>query len=114
MFGTTYALQLLAAFTVAVSGVGEEGGCSSCSNQAGILLVPIFGPVVVSLDPPGQRATSLAIGFTLGGLELAGAAMLIVGEIGHEVPQEPYSSSRIAFFPFVAPQAQGLTMSMRW
>ncbi len=113
MFGATYALQLLAALAVAVSGT-DSGGCSSCSNQAGILLIPILGPVVVSLDPPGQGAGSLAIGFTLGGLELAGAAMLIVGLIGHDVPQAPYSYGRIAFLPFVAPQTQGLTMSMRW
>ena len=114
MFGTTYALQLLAAFAVAVSGPAEGNGCSSCSNQAAILLVPVFGPAIVSLDPPGQGAASLAIGFTLSGLELAGVAML-VGVIGHDVPQTAYSSySRIAFLPFVAPQAQGLTMSMRW
>jgi hypothetical protein len=78
------------------------------------MLVPIFGPVVVSLDPPGQGAASLAIGFTLAGLEVAGAAMLIVGLIGHDVAQAPYSYSRIAFLPFVAPQDEGLTMSMRW
>jgi hypothetical protein len=113
VFGATYALQLLAAFAVAVSGT-DSGGCSYCSNQAGILLIPILGPVVVSLDPPGQGAGSLAIGFTLGGLELAGAAMLVVGLIGHDVPQAPYSYGRIAFLPFVAPQTQGLTMSMRW
>ncbi len=113
MFGVTYALQLLAAFALAVSGT-DSGGGSSCSNGAGILLIPILGPVVVSLDPPGQGAASLAIGFSLGGLELAGAAMLVVGLIGHDVPEAPYSYSRVAFLPFVAPRSQGLTMSMRW
>src|SRR3954452_8000062 len=101
------------ALAVAAGGI-DSGGCSSCSNGAGILLIPILGPVVVSLDPPGQGAGSLAIGFTLGGLELAGAAMLIVGLIGQDVPQAPYSYGRIAFLPFVAPQTQGLTMSRRW
>ena len=113
MLGTTYGLQLLAALALAAGDPGE-GGCSSC-NQAGILLVPILGPVVVSLDPPGQDAASLAIGFTFAGLELAGAAMLIVGLIGHDVPQAPNSSyGRIAFLPLVAPQAEGLSMLMHW
>jgi len=113
VLGTTYGLQLLAALTFAI-GVPDDGGCSSC-NQAGILLVPIIGPLVISLDPPGQDAASLAIGFTFAGLELAGAAMLIVGLIGHDVPQAPYSSSsRIAFLPLVAPQAEGLSMLMHW
>jgi len=114
VFGTTYGLQLLAAFAIAVAGSAEGGGCSSCSNGAGIMLIPFLGPVVVWLDPPGQGSASLAIGFTFSGLELAGAAMLIVGLIGHDVPQAPYSYSRIAFLPFVAPQAQGLSMAMRW
>jgi hypothetical protein len=51
MLGTTYGLQLLVALTFAI-GDPEEGGCSSFCNQAGIMLVPIFGPVVISLDPP--------------------------------------------------------------
>ena len=62
VLGTTYALQLLVAFAVAVSGPGLGNGCSSCSNQAAILLVPVFGPAIISLDPPGQGAASLAIG----------------------------------------------------
>ena len=114
VFGATYGLQLLAAFALAVGGSADGGGCSSCSNGAGILLIPILGPVVVSLDPPGQGAGSLAIGFTLGGLELAGAAMLIVGLIGHDVPQAPYSYGGIALLPFVTPKAEGLSASMRW
>ena len=117
MLGTTYGLQLLAAFAVGVSGTADSGGCSSCSNQAGILLVPFIGPVLVSLDPPGQGAASLAIGFTMAGVEVAGAAMLIVGLIGHDVPEPPYSSNgRIAFgCPLWHHRLRGShPMSMRW
>jgi hypothetical protein len=114
IFGTTYALQVLAALAVAAAGSVDGNGCGSCSNGAAIMLIPVVGPAVISLDPPGQGSASLAIGFTFSGLELAGMTMLIVGLIGHDVPQPAYSYSRIAFLPFVAPQAQGLSMSMRW
>ena len=78
------------------------------------MLIPIVGPAVISLDPPRQGAASLALGLTLSGLELAGMAMLIVGLIGHDVPQPPYSYGPVAFLPFVTPKAEGLSVSMHW
>ena len=113
VFGATYALQLLAAFAVTVVGSGDGQCDSSCSNQAGLALLPIAGPWLSDGTDPhhGSRTPDLIFG----GIEAAGLAMLIVGLYGHDVLVGPPPEDRnLTFLPFVTPQAEGLSMAMRW
>ena len=50
-----------------------------------------------------------------GGIEAVAVTFLIVGLVGHDVPVVPPPQGRdLAFLPFVTPQAEGLSMLMRW
>lgn len=113
VFGATYALQLLAAFSVQLVGNIDQGCNSSCSNQAGLLLMPIVGPWLS--DGADPHHGSLTPDLIYGGIEAAGLVMLIVGLYGHDVLVRPPSEDRnLTFLPFVTPQAEGLSMAMRW
>jgi hypothetical protein len=51
----------------------------------------------------------------LAGIEAVGLAFLIVGLVGHDVPAGPTPPAQnLTFLPFVTPEAEGLSMSMRW
>jgi hypothetical protein len=52
---------------------------------------------------------------TLGTIGALGGTLLIVGLMGHDVPAPPTPQGRnLTFLPFVTPQAEGLSMAMRW
>jgi hypothetical protein len=118
VLSTTYLFQLFIAAEVAVT---ANYTCNYCSKQAGLLLIPIAGPWLgarvsgysVWWSVPGDGSSLTYLIWS--GLEAAGAAMLIVGLVGHDVPEEPASKGRnLTFFPFVAPQAEGLSALMHW
>jgi hypothetical protein len=110
VFGLLYSVQLIAALGV---GAADDQGCNSvCSNQQGLLLVPIFGPWLS--DGADPHHGSLTPDLIYGGIEAAGLAMLLVGLVGHDVPAGPTRDRNLTFLPFVTPQAEGLSMAMRW
>ena len=51
---------------------------------------------------------------TLGTIGVLGGTLLIVGLVGHDVPARAPQGRNLAFLPFVTPQAEGLSMAMRW
>ena len=51
---------------------------------------------------------------TLGTIGVLGGTLLIVGLVGHDVPAPTPQGRNLAFLPFVTPQAEGLSMAMRW
>jgi hypothetical protein len=111
VFGLLYSAQLIAALG---AGSTDGQGCdSSCSNQAALLLLPIAGPWLS--DGAAPHHGSLTPDLIFGGIEAAGLVMLIVGIAGHDVLVGPPPEDRnLAFLPFVTPQAEGLSMAMRW
>ena len=111
VFGLLYSVQLIAALGVGAS--YEDQGCNSvCSNQQGLLLLPIAGPWLS--DGADPHHGSLTPDLIYGGIEAAGLVMLIVGLVGHDVPAGPTPGRNLTFLPFVTPQAEGLSMAMRW
>ena len=115
---TTYVFQLFIAAEVAAT---ANYTCNYCSKQAALLLIPIAGPwlggrvsdysVWWSVPGDGTRQAYLI----WSGLEAAGAAMLIVGAVGHDVPQDPSAQRRsLTFMPFATPRTEGFLVSMRW
>jgi hypothetical protein len=111
VFGLLYSVQLIAALGV---GAADDQGCNSlCSNQQGLLLLPIAGPWLA--DGADPHHGSLTPDLIYGGVEAAGLAMLIVGLYGHDVLVGPTPKHRnLTFLPFKTPQAEGLSMAMRW
>jgi hypothetical protein len=110
VFGLLYSVQLIAALGF---GADDQGCDSSCSNQRGLILLPIVGPWLS--DGADPHHGSLAPDLIFGGVEAAGLAMLIVGLVGHDVlVGPPPEDGNLAFLPFVTPQAEGLSMAMRW
>jgi hypothetical protein len=60
----------------------------------------------------GSQTASL---IAFGGLEAIGVACLIVGIVGHDVPVGATPQGRnVALLPFLTPEAQGISMRMRW
>jgi hypothetical protein len=111
VFGLLYSVQLIAALGVGAS--YDDQGCNSvCSNQQGLLLLPIAGPWLS--DGADPHHGSLTPDLIYGVVEAAGLAMLLVGLVGHDVLEAPKPDRNLTFLPFVTPQAEGLSMAMRW
>jgi hypothetical protein len=111
MFLPAYLLQVLAAAGISLS--ATDSSCSSCSKQAKLFLIPVLGPSLGSRADP--QPGSIVPYLVWGGLEAAGATMLIVGLVGHDVPLEPIAQGRnLTLLPFVTPQAEGLSLLMDW
>jgi hypothetical protein len=108
-----YIVQVLAAAGTSLS--ATDSSCSCYSKEAKLFLIPIAGPWLASRAAPQQEQGSPLPYLIWGGLEAAGAAMLIVGLVGHDVPQEPFARGRnLTLLPFVTPQAEGLSFLMHW
>jgi hypothetical protein len=106
----TYLLQPLLAFGVTLSGI--DGAPPGNYGQAGLLtLIPIIGPWVGPSSVGEPLDARLTVAWC--GLELAAVAMIIAGEIGHDVPREP-AESKVSLAPFVTPEARGLSLRLRW
>jgi hypothetical protein len=113
MLVPAYVLQLVAAWGISLSGIDSE--CDDCSKQAHLMLIPIFGPWLANNAAPKLEQGSSTPYLIWGGLEAAGLAMVLVGLVGHDVPQEPIPQGpKLTFLPFVTPQAEGLSVLMHW
>ena len=84
--------------------------CSYCEKAAALTLIPIVGPWLGSREAGTPDDKSALI---FGGIEAAAVAMLVVGLVGHDVPEEP-EGSKVSLAPFVTPEAGGLSLRMRW
>jgi hypothetical protein len=114
MIVPAYLLQVVAAAGTSLS--GTFSGCPSCYKKQGdLLLIPIAGPWLANRAAPQQERGSSTPYLIWGGLEAAGLAMVLVGLIGHDVPQEPIPQGpSLTLLPFVTPQAEGLSVLMHW
>src|SRR5579871_355062 len=105
-----YALQMLLSFGVTLSGI--DGAPPGNYGQAGLLtLIPILGPWLGPSSVGEPLDTRLVLAW--GGIEAAAIAMIIAGEVGHDVPQGS-DGSKVSLAPFVTPAASGLSVRMHW
>ena len=80
----------------------------------GCLLWTAVG-VSSSIDCTTNCGFSTGDALALGTIGALGGTLLIVGLVGHDVPASPIPRGRnLTFLPFVTPQAEGLSMAMRW
>ena len=114
MIVPAYLLQVVAAAGTSLSATFST--CNSCySTEAKLLLIPIAGPWLANRATPQQEQGSSTPYLIWGGLEAAGLALVLVGLIGHDVPQEPIPQGpNLTLLPLVTPQAEGLSVLMHW
>ena len=119
-FGVGYGAALLAGLVV--TSARPEDDCGLCSSQhpqdspAPLVLVPVVGPLLEWWRAPTSSRGSPLVWSAWSGLEAAGAVMLIVGLVGHDVvewrpvPEGP----RVRVVPAVTPQSGALSLDVSW
>jgi hypothetical protein len=121
-FGLSYTLAVLVSVNLWGRDYGvdpEEGPCRTCKALALSLDIPVAGPLIAYTQaPPGDRPWQLLLVTGVwSAVQAAGAAMLVVGLIGHDVPQEPVVTVRhtkISVVPFVTPEGGMLALRTPW
>jgi hypothetical protein len=117
VFGISYGLAVIPGLIYALvpsppaNSISNDVACdSTCKSQGALLLVPVAGPLL-GIDNK--------VGLLWSGIQAAGLAMLIVGLVGHDVPQtqlsiESPTPSKVSVVPFITAQGGTLSMRMAW
>jgi hypothetical protein len=105
-----YLLQMLLSLAYSPTIQTYDEPCSYCAKATALTLIPIVGPWLGSREAgtPDDKGALI-----FGGIEAAAAAMIIIGLVGHDVPEER-EGSKGSLAPFVTPEAGGLSARMRW
>jgi hypothetical protein len=117
-YGFAFIVGVINALTPSLpaNSISSDVACdSTCKEEGALLLVPVAGPLL-STELSPQNATGTKVALIWSGVEAAGLAMIIVGLIGHDVPQaqlptEAPALGRVSVVPLVTPE--GGTLSMR-
>jgi hypothetical protein len=105
-----YLLQVLSTLAYSPTIQTYDEPCSYCEKAEALTLIPIVGPWLGAREAgtPDDKGALI-----FGGIEAAAVAMIIVGLVGHDVPEEP-DGSKVSLAPFATAQAGGLSLRMRW
>jgi hypothetical protein len=113
-FQVSWGLALLTGITAFAGCIDSDPGCPRGPE---LFMIPIAGPLIVASGHyegvPSSWAPVL-VGWGL--VQAAGAAMLLVGLAGHDVPASPRvpPPPRISLAPLLSPQARGLALGVTW
>jgi hypothetical protein len=113
VFGLVYGITLMGAI---ISWNGVDGPCSDCHSQSLLWSIPVAGPWAANFSaPPDERVPTLFVA-AWSGLEAAGLAMIIAGDIGHDVTLSTPSATpaKVSVVPLVTPQAGMLSLRTSW
>ena len=117
VFGISYGLAVIPGAIYALvpspppNSISSDVACdSACKSQGALLLIPVVGPLF---------AIGGKVGLVWSGVQTAGLAMLLVGLVGHDVPQprpskESPTTSKVSVVPFITAQGGTLSMRMAW
>jgi hypothetical protein len=113
VFALVYGVTLTGAI---ISWDGIDGPCSDCHSQSLLWSIPVAGPWAANLSAPPDERVSTWFVAAWSGIEAASLAMIIVGAIGHDVPQEPLPATptKVSLVPLLTPQGGALSFRMRW
>jgi hypothetical protein len=123
VFLVSYGAALLAGtFTLLTPGpssnsVSNDLACdSTCKKQGALVLLPVVGPLL-SFQTGPHNPSDTKIGLWWSGIEAVGLTMMVVGLVGHDVPQTPFPAAsptpgKVSVVPFVAPGAGALSLRM--
>ncbi len=106
-FGLIYGLTL---FGAALTVNGVDGECD-CKGESLMYVIPVVGPWMADTDPRDRWLVA-----AWSGIQAAGLTMLIVGLIGHEVPDAPLPAlpTKVTIVPTVTSELEGLSLRMSW
>jgi hypothetical protein len=93
----------------------NDSSCTgSCRDSASYLWIPIAGPLVVAARDDSSDGDSIFVLWSAA--QAAGAAMLIVGLVGHDVMEYRYARSgpSLQLAPLFARNASGMALTARW
>lgn len=122
VFGISYGVAFLAGLyalgsPAPTNSVSSDMACdNTCKSQGGAALIPVAGPLLAT-DLGSHNATGTAVALAWSGIQAAGLAMLIVGLIGHDVPQEPIPTglgAKVSVVPFVTPEGGMIALRTPW
>jgi hypothetical protein len=115
-FGISWGIAAFASYFALYVGNTESNPCVYTCHDTGVVLwIPIAGPIVAEARDPGSGGRAFAIGWSV--VQLAGATMLALGIVGHEVPaRRRVAQDRPTFHlaPLLARDASGITLAARW
>jgi len=90
LLGTSYIVKIFGGLGLVATSI--DGGCGSCAwREAGLLLVPVAGPLLVAHeeDPHGRSSRDWVVFASWSVAEAVAVTLMTVGLVGHDVPLEP-------------------------
>jgi hypothetical protein len=116
VLGTSYGVKLLGSALLLLGTV--DGPCDRCRQEAGQLLVPIAGPLLVAKaeDPHGHSPMGWAVVTTWSVAEAAAITLTIIGLVGHDVRVERarQPAPSVTVVPAVARGLGVLSLNAAW
>ena len=78
-------------------------------------MIPVAGPLLM-VEPWPHSATDTKVALVWSGIEAAGLAMIVMGNIGHSVPLQMQSPAprKVSVVPLITPDGGALSMRMAW
>jgi len=113
-FQASWGLAVLTGITAFAGCIDSDPGCTRGPDR---FMIPIAGPFIVASGHYSGVPTSWAPGLVAWGLvEAAGAAMVIAGLVGHDVPVPASAppTPRISLAPMLSPEVRGLALGATW
>lgn len=107
-FGLSWSLAAL----FGVFGHGSD--CVENCDGHSAFFVPAVGPAIWAAGHPSAHGTPFF--YALSGAETGGLVMLIIGLVGHDVPQGRVSERgpRLQLLPMLAGDSRGMTLATSW
>jgi len=113
-FQASWGLAVLTGVTAFAGCIDSDPGCTRGPDR---FMIPIAGPFIVASGHYQGVPTSWAPALVAWGVvEAAGAAMLVAGLVGHDVPVPASAppTPRISLAPMLSPEVRGLALGAAW
>jgi hypothetical protein len=117
VFGVSYAAAAFFAWAGLVTCIEDDD--PNCGSQAKFLLIPLAGPLIAASRDGGSSDLFDEFGWPTYAaaslVQVAGAALLIYGAVGHDVPRKrPLPRGAVGFAPVVSRTALGVGLNGTW
>lgn len=109
---TTFAVSW--SLAVLLSLTSSSSDCTQNCDSRSAFAIPVVGPAIFAARHPKANGTGLFVVWSL--TEAAGAAMLVAGLVGHDVPLQRVSQREPALHvtPMLAHDGGGISLTTRW
>lgn len=107
-FGLSWGLASLVGFSK------PSSDCTENCDSRSAFFIPVAGPAVWAAGHPHANGAAISYSWSL--IEAGGLAMLVVGLVGHDVPQRRVSERGLTLHvvPMLARDSRGVALTARW